>query len=196
MRKTIGFALIALVAGVAFLWHALGDSTAPTSAHKAAPAGAGEQSPAPSGRANAPDPALPAIPAQAANSAYPVDLDRLRERLPDNLYWTLGAPTDDKNILAERAERARRSNELFGKVQSTTASEEEIQRYYADRRRVSEDYIQFAELVLAEHRGALPQEHVGLYELSVNLHRARLAEIPRNRDDALARLREKQARGR
>jgi hypothetical protein len=193
MRKTIGFALIALVAGVALLWHAVGDTDAPTSASKPAPAGASEQPP--SNRASAPDPALPRIPAQAANSAYPVDLDRLRERLPDNLYWTLGAPTDDKNILAQRAERARQSNELFGKVQSNTASEEEIHRYYADRRRMSEDYIQFAQAVLAEYRSALPEKDIGLYELSVNLHRARLAEIPRNQNDALARLREKRARG-
>src|SRR5687768_1738665 len=105
MRKTIGLALIALVAGVALLWHAVGDSTPSTTAHKPAPAGASEQPP--SGRASTPDPALPRIPDQAANSAYPVDLDRLRERLPDNLYWQLGAPTDDKNILAQRAERAR-----------------------------------------------------------------------------------------
>lgn len=194
MRKTIGLALIALVAGVALLWHALGDSSEPTSASKPAPAGASEQPT--TRRADAPDPALPQIPAQAANSAYPVDLDRLRERLPDNLYWTLGAPTDDKNVLAQRAERARQTNELFGKVQSSTASEEEIHRYYDDRRRMSEDYIQFAQTVLAEYRSELPEKDVGLYELSVNLHRARLAEIPRNRDDALARLREKRARGR
>lgn len=194
MRKTIGLALIALVAGVALLWHAVGDSTPPTTASKPAPAGASEQPP--SGRASTPDPALPQIPDQAANSAYPVDLDRLRERLPDNLYWQLGAPTDDKNVLAQRAERARQSNELFGKVQSTTASEEEIHRYYADRRRMSEDYIQFAQTVLAEYRSQLPEKDIGLYELSINLHRARLAEIPRNQNDALARLRDKQARGR
>jgi hypothetical protein len=194
MRKTIGLALIALVAGVALLWHAVGDSTPPTTARKPAPAGASEQPP--SGRANTPDPALPQIPDQAANSAYPVDLDRLRERLPDNLYWQLGAPTDDKNVLARRAEQARQSNELFGKVQSTTASEEEILRYYADRRRMSEDYIQFAQTVLAEYRSQLPEKDIGLYELSINLHRARLAEIPRNQSDALARLRDKQARGR
>ena len=84
MRKTIALALIALVAGVALLWHAVGDSTPSTTAHKPAPAGASEQPP--SGRASTPDPALPRIPDQAANSAYPVDLDRLRERLPDNLY--------------------------------------------------------------------------------------------------------------
>lgn len=196
MRKTIGLALIALVALLVLLWQ----TVAPTGSEHA------EQAPAvPAPQATQPRPEIQlperlaagppdqvepvAAPPSAASSAFPVDLEQLRRRLPDNLYWTLGAPTEDRETLRERDERARRSNELYGKVLSSTASDEEIAAYYAERRRVSEDYIEFSALVLAEYRDQLPEEQVGLYELSINLHRARLVEIERDKGEALARRR-------
>jgi hypothetical protein len=197
MRKTIGLGLIALVIALVLLWNALRDSTTTSStasekAPESAPAVASRQTPAlppQPAHASPADPALPGMPPASGNAAYPVDLEELRRRIPDNLYWTLGAPTDDTRVLEQRRERARQTNELYGKVLSSTATPEEIDRYYAERRRVSEDYIAFAELVLADYRGELPDEHVGLYELSIKLHRARLAEIPRDRQEALDRLR-------
>ena len=126
-------------------------------------------------------------PEDAAGSGYPVDLERLRAQLPDNLYWQLGAPTDDPRELQARADEQERWEVLFGKVQSNTASEEEVLRYYEHRRRVSEDYIQLASLVLAQHGDELPERDQGMYELSIEMHRSRLAEIPRLIEDALAR---------
>jgi hypothetical protein len=118
---------------------------------------------------------------------YPVDLDALRARLPDNLYWQLGAPTDDPAVLARRAEIEESNNKLFGKVQSGAASPEEIERYYDQRHRVSEDYIEFAALLLSEHEKELPEQDRGLYELSIRMHRSRLDDEPRLRREALAR---------
>ncbi|WP_437755432.1 hypothetical protein [Sorangium sp. So ce1389] len=126
-------------------------------------------------------------PEDVAGRGYPVDLERLRAQLPDNLYWQLGAPTDDPRELEARAGEQKRWEDLFGKVQSNTASEEEVRRYYEHSRRVSEDYIQFASLVLAQHRDELPERDQGLYELSIQMHRSRLAEIPRQIEGALAR---------
>lgn len=122
-----------------------------------------------------------------AGNEYPVDLERLRTRLPDNLYWQLGAPTQDPQALQKRAEEEQRWNELYGKVLANTASEEEVRRYYDHRRQLSEDYIEFANLVLEEYGDRLPERDRGLYELSIKLHSARLAEIPRQMEDALAR---------
>jgi hypothetical protein len=207
MRKTIGLTLVPIAAALAFFWHASRRS-AETDAPVAPAAREASTSPA---RPEPPSiPVTPAISpdgedgtgdstvlpplAAAGASSYPVDLEGLRARLPNNLYWVLGAPTDDPDTLRQRAERARLTNELYGKVLSTTATEEEIQRYYAERRRVSEDYIEFAEMVLTAYRDRLPTEHVGLYELSIRLHSARLDEIPRDQEEALARLRAKQRR--
>jgi hypothetical protein len=116
-----------------------------------------------------------------------VDLERLRAELPDNLYWKTGSPTDDPDVLRERAEEDRRWNDLYGKVLSNTASEDEIHRYYDHRRRISEDAIQFATRVLQEFGDQLSEEEKGLYALSVRMHRTRLDEIPREISDALAR---------
>ncbi|WP_156338362.1 hypothetical protein [Chondromyces crocatus] len=125
---------------------------------------------------------------------YPVDLAALRTRMPDNLYWLLGAPTEDPAVLQQRSEEEVRWNEMLGKVQSGTASDEEIDQYYDHKRRVSEDYLAFANAVLEEHRSRLPERDVGMYELSQNLHKARLAEIPRQIEDARARKQAQDAR--
>lgn len=125
---------------------------------------------------------------------YVVDLERLRAQLPDNLYWRLGEPTKDPQALKARAEEEQRWNELFGKVQSNTASAGEIQDYYDHRRRLSEDYLEFASLVLQEYGDELPERDRGMYELSVRMHRTRLEEIPRQTEDALARKRAHDAR--
>lgn len=155
-------------------------------------------SPPPRGAlAPAPSAALPSGPEDAEAPAegpedepgevYPVDLERLRAKLPDNLYWQLGAPTQDPQVLRLRAEEEHRWNELFGKVQSNTATEEEIHRYYDHRRQVSEDYLAFAKLVLAEYGDKLPERDRGLYELSIKMHTTRLEEIPRQTEEALRR---------
>ena len=135
-----------------------------------------------------------ADPGDESGNEYPVDLERLRARIPNNLYWLMGAPTKDPGALQARAEAEQRWNQLFGKVQSGTASEEEIQRYYDHRRQLSQDYIEMARLVLQEYAGELPERDRGLYELSIEMHTTRLAEIPRQIEDALARKQDQDRR--
>ncbi len=117
-----------------------------------------------------------------------MDLVKLRERLPDNLYWSLGAPTTDPTELRQREEEAQRWSTLNGKVVSNTATEEEIHQYYEHRREVSEDFIEFARTVLQEYGDQLPDQERGMYELSIRMHSTRLEELPREIDEALARM--------
>ena len=124
---------------------------------------------------------------EEAGNEHPVDLARLREKIPDNLYWRLDAPTQDGQILQARAEEKQRWNALFGKVQSGTATDEEVQQHFAHRRQLSEDYIEFAELVLAEHGAQLPEQERGMYELGVRMHSTRLGELPRQIEQARER---------
>jgi len=150
--------------------------------------------PDPAPAASSPPPRPPA-PAAAplltpSEEQYPVDLAELRARLPGNAYWQMGAPTEDAEALRARAEHARRMNDLYGKVLSGTGSEEEIRRYYEERRRISEDYIQLSALVLREAGDRLPERDRGLHELTIQMHRDRLAAIPREIDQAIARKRE------
>lgn len=118
---------------------------------------------------------------------YPVKMEELRSRLPGNLYWELDAPTKDPQVLQQRAEAQRKWNELFGKVQSGDASEEEIHRYYDYRRKLSEDYLAVADLMLTEYGDQLPERDKGLLGLSVQMHQDRLKAVPRQVEEALAR---------
>jgi hypothetical protein len=127
----------------------------------------------------------------AATTHYPVDLEDLRTRLPNNRYWELGAPTKDPEVARARAERAKRNNEIFGRTQTGEATEPEIRAYYAEQRRVSEDYLELSKLVLKEKGDEIPERDRGLFELSANLHTARLKQIERDLADALARRRER-----
>ncbi|ACY16575.1 hypothetical protein [Haliangium ochraceum] len=176
-----------------------GDATAQTSgeargqAHAPRPA-LGESAPA--GAAGDPIAGLegepevaPPTPAEAAE-AYPVDLEALRARIPDNLYWQRDGPTEDPEELARREAEAEQRNQQLGKILSGTASEAEIDAYYDHRERLSRDYISFAKLVLSEYGEELPARDRGLYELSMELHAARLLEVPRKREQALQRKHE------
>jgi hypothetical protein len=133
-------------------------------------------------------------PGDESGNEYPVDLERLRARIPDNLYWRLGAPTRDPQVLQARAEEEQRWNQVYGKVLSGTASEEEIQRYYDHRRQLSHDYVDFARLVLQEYPGELPERDRGLYEMSIEMHTTRLAEIPGQIEEARARKQDQDRR--
>ncbi|GAB4524942.1 MAG: hypothetical protein Tsb0020_42990 [Haliangiales bacterium] len=174
------------------------DPGAPEAAHThpgprpslaAADPGAAPRADQPAPRA---DPAAP--PAALTGNEYPVDLDLLRQRLPDNLYWRMSAPTRDPAELAARAADKQRWNQLYGKIQSGTGSEADIQRYFEHRRQVSADHLEFATLVLEEYGAVLPARDQGLYELSIRMHKSRLDELPAKIDEAMARKREQDER--
>jgi hypothetical protein len=187
----------ALVVAGALFWTSRRDrsdaSTAPAAAASSAgAAGASSAGPAPNAPMT-PAPSLPSSPAPsdpaAAAPPYPLDLEDLRARIPNNRYWELGVPTKDPEVAKARAERAKRDNALLGRTQTGEATEPEIRAYYADQRRTSEDYLELSLLVLAEKGAQLPERDRGLFELSVQLHRARLKQIERDLTDALARRR-------
>jgi hypothetical protein len=123
-----------------------------------------------------------------------VNLERLRAEIPRNRYWVDSAPTDDPDVVKGREEEAAGWNQLYGKVLSGTASDDEIRAWIDHRRRVSEDAIEFAGRVLAEHGSELPERDRGLLELAIDMHRTRLAELPRQESEARARKAEQDRR--
>lgn len=116
-----------------------------------------------------------------------VDLEAVRRALPDNLYWQTSVPTTDASILREREETRDHWNREYGKVLSNTATEQEVRDYYAHRRRVSTDAIEFAAHLLDHYGDVIPERDAGLLELALELHLARLEQLPRDLADALAR---------
>ena len=116
-----------------------------------------------------------------------LDFEAIREKTPDSLDWLMAAPTDDPEILEARARARDERNRQYGKVVSNTASVEEIHDYWTYRRKLSEDYIEVLQLILDEHGDELSERDRGLFELTISMHAARLAEIPSKLDDALQR---------
>jgi len=116
-----------------------------------------------------------------------LDFESLRQRAPDSLYWLMAAPSKDPAILEARRKARAERNEQYGRVVSNTASVEEIRDYYAYRRKLSEDYIEVAQLILEEHGDSLSERDLGLFELAISMHGSVLAEIPDKLSDALQR---------
>jgi hypothetical protein len=113
-----------------------------------------------------------------------VDLHALQVELPDNLYWKMAVPTKDPVILDERQAERDHWNVEYGKILSNTATSDEIDTYYAYRYRLSSDYIQVATIILADYGDELEQKDVGLLKIAIELHMARLEEIPRQIEEA------------
>ena len=122
-----------------------------------------------------------------------VDLDEVRAALPDNLYWDVGAPTQDEGVIEARAAERARWNVEYGKVLSGNASEAEIRAYYDHRARLAADYVEFATYMLDHYGETLPEQDVGLLHLARRLNHARLEEIPRKIQEAFDRKRAQDA---
>jgi hypothetical protein len=116
-----------------------------------------------------------------------LDLEAVRKALPENVYWKMAAPTKDPDLLRWREEERARWNVEYGKVLSNTATAEEIDAYFAERKRLSDDYLEFVVHVLTNYGGAIPREGVALLKLAGEMHAARLEELPRQQAEAQAR---------
>jgi hypothetical protein len=198
------FAIIAgsvllLVGGIVMRWRAADEPAPRPRAVPAAPAGAGSEEAAP---VDAPSgaPAQIARKDRAAEPADPLaeepvphgtwdalDMDAVRAAMPNNVYWAMAAPTKDPDLLKWREEERARWNVEYGKVLSNTATAEEIDAYFAERKRLSDDYLEFVVHVLTNYSGAIPREGVSMLKLAGELHAARLEEMPRQQAEAHAR---------
>ena len=102
--------------------------------------------------------------------------------------------SENKRTQRRRDQESSAWNVRYGKVLSGTASASEIRSYFEHRRQVSEDAIEFAELVLGDYGSQLPDRDRGLLELAVQMHQTRLAELPRQEAEAQARKEEQDRR--
>jgi hypothetical protein len=116
-----------------------------------------------------------------------LDLEEVRQAMPDNTYWKLAAPTKDPELIKWREEERARWNVEYGKVLSNTATAEEIDAYFAERKRISDDYLEFVVHVITNYGNAIPREGLNLLKLAGEMHAMRLEEMPRQMAEAHAR---------
>ncbi|MCC6763749.1 MAG: hypothetical protein IT293_03720 [Deltaproteobacteria bacterium] len=116
-----------------------------------------------------------------------IDFDEMRRALPDNLYWKMAFPTKDQALIDERARIREQWNVEYGKVISNTATDQEIDAFYGEQQKISEDYLEWL-VYLADHYGNLvPRSATGGLKLAGEMHLARLEEIPRKMAEAKER---------
>ena len=121
-----------------------------------------------------------------------IDLREARELMPDNLYWQRGAPTKDPEVLAARDEERRKRNEEYGRVLAGDANEDEVKAYYDYKKRLSSDYLEFAEFMARRHRNAENKEFVGMLDLATKMHAEKLKQLDAELEAALALSRQRQ----
>lgn len=158
-----------------------------------APADAAGKTPGAGTQATAPTANDDLAPDASAMAWAAVDLDAIREVMPDNLFWKMAVPTKDPEILAQRAKERERWNTEYGKVLSGNATADEIDTYYAERQQLAQDYVEFATYLLAEYGDKLTVRDVGLLKVAVELNLARLEQFPRDLAEAQARREEHDA---
>jgi hypothetical protein len=131
------------------------------------------------------DPLNPTVDTAAAWGR--IDFDEIRRALPDSMYWRMAFPTKDPALLAERERIRAEWSAQYAKVLSNTATDEEIDAYYAQQQQLSNDYLEFL-VYLAEHYGnEVPRSEVGALKLAGEMHLARLEEFPRKIAEAKER---------
>lgn len=173
----------AVAVGLGLWWRSRDAPPGPRPAAPTTTTPAAETADAATGREDAPD--APPRGADGRLEAVPetpwaaVDLDAIREVMPDNLFWKMAVPTNDPEIIAQRAEERDRWNTEYGKVLSGTATAEEVDAYYAERQRLAQDYVEFATYLLAEYGDRLTVRDVGLLKVAIELNLARLERFPR-----------------
>jgi hypothetical protein len=116
-----------------------------------------------------------------------IDFDEIRQALPDSMYWKMAFPTKDPELIAEREKIRAAWSAQFAKIQANTATDEEIDAYYDEQAKLSNDYLEFL-VYLADHYGNLvPRAEIGALKLAGELHLAKLEEIPRRIAEAKER---------
>lgn len=197
MRPSVWIPAVVVLAAVVGLWWWTSQRSRPEPPVAAAPAPIGTvegvdalSPPEPGGPSPAQGGASPEGVDALAEAWASVDMDEVRRALPDNLYWEMAVPTQDLREIDRRAEERARWNEEYGRILAGDANEEEIQAYYDHRTRLSSDYVEFVDYLLANYGDRIPERDVGLLKLASRLHLARLEEIPRKRQQAIDRMQE------
>lgn len=116
------------------------------------------------------------------------DMDRLRDELPGNL----AIPPRDKNERWMRDEAKKSRNELFGRISSNIASDDEVHSYYDEQALLTRDSIAMLEWILKEHEEEMGERDLSRHHFLLDQFKKRLAAIPDREARALTRIHEKQ----
>lgn len=141
----------------------------------------------------------PAMPGMQTDNAIPpgfdandvaaawakVDLEALRNSMPNNLYWVLAAPTSDAAVLAERKEIKQYWEAQYKLINANHADEATIRAYFEHKTHMANDYVEFATALLNRYGADMPEEGRHLQTFARNLNLVQLQELPKKLQNAL-----------
>ena len=107
-----------------------------------------------------------------------VNLSALQADMPDNLYWEMGAPTQDESVKEIRKEKREYWRQQANKIHANLAEEQEIRDYYSYQNALSEDYVTLTSELIKRNGQDLPDQDYQMLILAAKLHLGRLQEIP------------------
>ena len=114
-----------------------------------------------------------------------VDLDEVRNAIPNNLYWTMSAPTTDEAMLAEREAKREELQTVETKMMARHATEQEIRDYYSYQTKLSEDYVIALTEIINRYGHVIPDDDYSGQTLARTLHLSKLQEMPSKLTQAL-----------
>lgn len=122
---------------------------------------------------------------EKADAWAKVDLEAVREIIPNNLFWTMSAPTDDETVLAAREAKREELKMIETKMMARHATEQEIRDYYSYQTKLSEDYVMAVTEIINRYGHVIPDEDYSGPTLARTLHMSKLQEMPSKLTQAL-----------
>ena len=123
-----------------------------------------------------------------------IDLEALKEKYPNNLYWEMAAPTQDEALKEQRKDTRDYWRQQRNQISANLADEYTIREYYTYQNALSEDYVAVTDDILDNYSEGLSESDYRMLLMANRLHAKRLQEIPGQLDKSLQHRRDFLAR--
>lgn len=124
-----------------------------------------------------------------ANDINIVDKKLLRKQFPDKIDLI---PITDEEVEA-RKRVIRKNYERFGQILANKATKEEINLYFDEKTRLTEDRIEILDYAISEFSGQLSEDGIRRQTNTLMILERQLSKIQERRERAMARLKELEA---
>ena len=113
------------------------------------------------------------------------DLEAMRKALPGN--QAIPAVDENEKWIRKEADKARR--ELYGRISSNVATDEEVNAYYYEQETLAQDSIAMLKWILDNHAHEMGKDDLARHTFLLEQFKKRLKAIPVRKERAMTRIR-------
>ena len=113
------------------------------------------------------------------------DLEAMRKALPGN--QAIPAVDENEKWIRKEADKARR--ELYGRISSNVATDEEVNAYYYEQETLAQDSIAMLKWILDNHSHEMGKDDLARHTFLLEQFKKRLKAIPVRKERAMTRIR-------